>query len=101
MYKILKFFQKFKNPVFWDMFFITAVIFLLSFFTSNRIWCLLADHGREYLIPNAILNGYVPYKDFILIYFPLAYYINAFILKILGLLYMIGVICGIIMDFII
>ena len=63
---------------------ISTVIILISYFAATHFYCVLSDRGREFLIPQEILNGKVPYKDITLIYFPLGYYINAIIYKILG-----------------
>ena len=61
----------------------SGIVVLLSCLTANHS-VFFVDKGREFLIPQEILNGQVPYKDILLIYFPLAYYINAFIYKLLG-----------------
>lgn len=58
------------------------------------------DTGREAIIPMALLNGNVMYKDILNIYAPLAYYINAILMAIFGIrlesLYIGGVISTII-----
>ena len=59
------------------------LIFVLLF--GNLHCSILSDRGREFIIPQEILNGQIPYKDITLIYFPLAYYINAFLYKIFGI----------------
>ena len=66
---------------------ILIIIFLISLFNllfSAHFNFIFQDKGRELFIPEQMLNGAVPYKDIVLIYFPLAYYINAFIYSIAG-----------------
>lgn len=43
------------------------------------------DTGREAIIPMALLNGQVMYKDILNIYAPLAYYLNAILTAIFGI----------------
>ena len=68
-----------------DFAIIIILIILGSFFLSHHMFDVFPDRGREWLIPQAILEGAVPYKNITLIYFPLAYYINAFIYLIGGI----------------
>lgn len=63
---------------------IVGFIFILSLFFSHSCSYIISDRGREFLLPQEILNGQIPYKDITLIYFPFAYYCNALIYKILG-----------------
>jgi len=67
--------------------FIIIILFMFVFFIlfANHFGAILSDRGREFLLPQEILNGAVPYKDIILIYFPFSYYINALIYKLLGI----------------
>ena len=74
-----------KNPsiIYPIIIIISLLIFVLLF--GNVHCSILSDRGRELIIPQEILNGQIPYKDITLIYFPLAYYINAFFYKIFGI----------------
>ena len=67
--------------------FIIIILFMFVFFIlfANHFGAILSDRGREFLLPQEILNGAVPYKDINLIYFPFSYYINALIYKFLGI----------------
>jgi len=67
-----------------DIVLITISIIVGSILLGNHSILPAIDIGRELFLPEQILKGYVPYKDITLIYFPLAYYINAFVYKILG-----------------
>ena len=81
MEKIKNFITKHK---FIDIMIIIVVMLILSYLCSESCNCIFSDRGREFLIPKEILNGAVPYKDITMIYFPLAYYINAFFYKLFG-----------------
>ena len=67
-----------------------AVILLALFFLINvcifynTFGSLLYDHGREFLVPSAILDGHALYKDILNIYGPLGYYFNALLFGIFG-----------------
>ncbi len=67
-----------------DILIIVAIILLFSFAYVKHLNFVLPDRGREFLLPQEILEGKVPYKDITLIYFPFAYYINALVYKLLG-----------------
>ena len=79
---IIKFIKKKYKYIF--IILIPIIIFALTYLTANHIILLLADRGREFSIPAEMLKGKVLYKDIMLIYFPLAYYINAFLYKLFG-----------------
>lgn len=64
---------------------ITLIIVIFTLIFGNHFGTFLTDRGREFLIPQEILNGKVPYKDITLIYFPLAFYINALIYQVFGI----------------
>ena len=64
---------------------IVFIILILTLLTGNHHISILSDRGREFLLPQEILNGQVPYKDITLIYFPLGFYINALIYKLFGI----------------
>lgn len=63
---------------------ITLTVILSSFLFASHSMQILSDRGRELLIPLSVLNGQVPYRDILIIYFPLAYYINALFFGIFG-----------------
>lgn len=67
-----------------DIALIVILMIAFSFIFSTHTFDLYTDRGREFIFPEKILNGYVPYKDITMIYFPFSYYINALIYKILG-----------------
>ena len=73
-----------KSSVFIDLLIICIIMILFSILFSQHQLVLFSDKGREFLLPEAIMNGAVPYKDITLIYFPLSYYINALLYKIFG-----------------
>lgn len=75
---------------------IIALFFaVLPFFFLHQ-GLLLIDTGREFYIPEQMLNGAVLYKDILNIYGPLAYQINALLFMIFGIkintLYFAGII---------
>jgi len=67
-----------------DIALIIVSIIVGSILLGNHSILPVTDIGRELFLPEQILKGYVPYKDITLIYFPFAYYINAFVYKIFG-----------------
>ena len=71
-----------------DFIYSATIVFTISLLTlliGNHHLSILSDRGREFLIPQEILNGQVPYKDISLIYFPLGFYINAMLYKLFGI----------------
>ena len=69
MDKIKSFINKF--PII-DFVIMAVIISVFSFLFANHQLLFIADKGREFLFPQEILNGKVPYKDIMLIYFPTA-----------------------------
>ena len=63
---------------------IALTVTICSILFAKHMLVLFPDKGREFLFPEMILNGAVPYKDFTLIYMPLSFYINALLYKIFG-----------------
>ena len=80
--KISEKYTKYKNIIPFGIIF--AIVILSSMLFSSHSMQILSDRGRELLIPMSILNGETPYKDILMIYFPLAYYINSILFKIFG-----------------
>ena len=80
--------EKIKNIIksyeIFDLLILLFVMLIYFFLFTGHFQTVFTDRGRELLIPQEILNGAVPYKDILLIYFPLSYYINAFVYKVLG-----------------
>lgn len=60
----------------------SVVLSSLFFYSHGNI---STDSGREAMIPLAILNGEILYKDILNIYAPLSYYINAVFMAIFGI----------------
>lgn len=81
MNKLISYIKKYSII---DIVLITIVIIFGSILLGNHSIDPFTDIGRELLFPEQILQGKVPYKDITLLYFPFAYYINAFVYKILG-----------------
>lgn len=81
MEKILNFI---KSKTIIDIILLIAVFFLFFYFFGFSMNSVFSDRGREFVFPLWISEGYAPYKDFVTIYFPLSYYINAFAYKVLG-----------------
>ncbi len=80
--------EKIKNflhsKTFIDILIIITVMIICTIISGFIMDSFLSDRGREFLFPEAILNGLVPYKDITMVYLPLSYYINALIYKLFG-----------------
>lgn len=88
----------FKNNIYVITLIVFSVILSSLFFYSHGN--ISTDSGREAMVPFAILNGEILYKDILNIYAPLSYYINTVLMAILGVrlesLYVGGVLTSII-----
>lgn len=77
---------------------VLSIILSLIFFYSHGN--ISTDTGREAVIPLALINGEIMYKDILNIYAPLSYYMNAILMAIFGIklesLYLGGVITTVI-----
>lgn len=79
---------------------LTLIVLYVAFivFTWGRWGHVMSDCFREAIIPQAILDGKVLYRDILNLYPPFAYQLNAVWFKIFGcrlsVLYMVGIICG-------
>ena len=61
------------------------ILTIIAFFVfAGKFGDPMVDSYRELYIPQQMLNGKALYKDIFVIYPPLAYIINAFVLKIFG-----------------
>lgn len=80
--QFLKCIKKNENFISIVLLFVFFIINCFIYWTS--IIQLLYDVGREFIIPQAILDGKVLYKDILNIYGPLAFIINAFAFKFFG-----------------
>lgn len=79
-----KIWEKIKNGDNLSLIILTLIFILFCICFWGRCQYPLVDVGREIIIPKAILNGKILYKDILNIYGPLSYYINAFACKIAG-----------------
>lgn len=90
-------FKRYKYPLIIILFFIFGCIFFHDVFDP------LVDAPREILIPKAILEGELLYKDIFNIYGALPYYIVALVFKIFGIstsvYFSINVICALLFVF--
>ena len=74
--------KKLQDKNIFEIIFILLMIFICSKIYDFHIVNILSDRGRELLVPEAILDGKVPYRDILLLYFPLGYYLNALFMMI-------------------
>lgn len=74
--------KKLKDKNIFEIIFILLIIFICSKMYDFHIINIFCDRGRELFIPEAILDGKVPYRDILLLYFPLGYYLNALFMMI-------------------
>lgn len=79
---------------------LTLIVLYLAFIviTWGKWGHVMSDSFREAIIPQAMLDGKILYKDILNLYPPLAYQLNAILFKIFGchlsVLYLAGIICG-------
>lgn len=59
--------------------FILSIIIGLNYFSFGNF---IYDCGREFIVPKAVGDGFIPIKDIFISYFPLSYQINALLFKI-------------------
>ena len=69
--------KKLQYKNIFEIIFILLMIFICSKIYDFHIVNIMCDRGRELFIPEAIADGKVPYRDILLLYFPLGYYLNA------------------------
>ena len=69
--------KKLQDKNIFEIIFILLMIFICSKIYDFHIVNIMCDRGRELFIPEAIADGKVPYRDILLLYFPLGYYLNA------------------------
>lgn len=71
-----------------------------SIITFGKYGHILYDSFREAILPEAVLDGKILYKDILILYPPLAYYLNACLFKIFGsnlsVLYIAGILNSVI-----
>ncbi len=83
----------------WQILSLELLIILIFTVFFGRFGDIIVDSYREVYIPQQILEGKCIYKDIFVIYPPLAYLINAFLMKIFGAdvntLYFAGLFCTI------
>ena len=79
---------------------ITLIVLYIMFivFSWGKWGHVISDCFREAIIPEAMLDGNVLYRDILNLYPPFAYQINALLFKIFGcnlnVLYAVGIACG-------
>ena len=79
---------------------ITLIVLYVVFivFSWGKWGHVISDSFREAIIPEAMLDGKVLYRDILNLYPPLAYQVNAVLFKVFGcnlnVLYVVGIICG-------
>ncbi len=79
---------------------ITLLVLYLAFIVLSwgRWGHVMSDSFREAVIPQALLEGKILYRDILNLYPPLAYQFNALLFKIFGsdisVLYLAGIFCG-------
>ncbi|MGN0006289.1 MAG: hypothetical protein ACI37Z_10040 [Candidatus Gastranaerophilaceae bacterium] len=78
------FIKKIKNHNLLEIFLITLIIVLCNLFWGTESFQIFSDRGREFVLAQGILEGFVPFKDILFLYSPLAYYINAIFLFVFG-----------------
>lgn len=80
--------QNFKNNILKynipEILIIILTVCAVTIFFSNQSFQILSDRGREIILSQGILNGSVPFRDILLLYSPLAYYVNAVFLFVFG-----------------
>lgn len=80
MEKIKSYFKTHETEI--TLFVFSLAMTVFYFYSHGNI---STDTGREAMIPMAILNGQVLYKDILNIYAPLGFYINAIFMAIFGI----------------
>lgn len=80
MEKIKSYFKTHETEI--TLFVFSLAMTMFYFYSHGNI---STDTGREAMIPMAILNGQVLYKDILNIYAPLGFYINAIFMAIFGI----------------
>ena len=81
MEKIINFLKQ-KTVI--DIIILISLVVLFTFLFGFSCNSIFSDRGREFIFPLWITQGLAPYKDFVTIYFPFSYYLNALVYKILG-----------------
>lgn len=93
---MLEFVEKIKKNILPLTLIVLYLVFIVI--TWGRWGHVMSDSFREAIIPQAILDGKVLYRDILNLYPPFAYQLNAVLFKIFGcrlyVLYMAGIICG-------
>lgn len=63
---------------------ISFLVVFCAILFGTKSFQILSDRGRELVLAQGILDGKIPFKDILLLYSPLAYYINAGFMYIFG-----------------